>query len=120
MHAPKIEYQEEIVERHVEQMVTAQKTVKVPQTQKRQTKKPVEQIVEEIAHVPKIEYQEETVERQVKQVVTVQGRGGAADPEVPDSTAGWDYCSGVFGSHERVQSVCHLILAELQLPFRVS
>ena len=65
VHAPTIEYQEEIVERHVEQMVTAQRTVKVPQTQKRQTKKPVEQIVEEITEVLEVQHEEDWISRQL-------------------------------------------------------
>ena len=68
---PKIEYQEHIVERQIEHMQTVQRTVDVPQIQKRIIQQPVEQIVENTVEVPKIEYQEQIVERRIEQVATM-------------------------------------------------
>merc|ERR1711977_243044 len=71
VQVPKIEYQEEIIERQVEQVATVQRTVEVPQIQKRITQVPKIETVEEIVEVPRVEYQEKLVERPIEEIVTV-------------------------------------------------
>ena len=67
----KIQYEEEILERQVEQVITVPKYVEVPQIQERMTQVPTIETVERIVEVPRDEIQERLFKRPIEEIVTV-------------------------------------------------